>query len=293
MTMITVRGHAKINLALDVCSRRTDGYHEVDMLMCSLDLHDTITLRPTDGDITVQVEGTALPTGRENIAYRAAALFRDRFATGGVKMNIRKRIPVAAGLAGGSADAAAVLAGMAALYEPTMPQRTWAVLAPELGADVAFAIRRGTARATGIGTTLKDLPHIGGLPVLLVKPPVGVSTAETYRQFDAGFPDVRPDIETMMEKLKTGELNGLSRYAANVLEPVTMAHHPRIQEIKNVLQSSNPVLCLMSGSGPTVFALYGDQATAEKMYVAAGKLWKDCEVLLTSTETSEHLNERR
>lgn len=284
MEKVQVNGYAKINLALDIVGKREDGYHEVDMLMNTLALHDVITLEKRDSGIEVHCEGAELPEGEGNIAWRAAALMQKTWPhIGGVSIRIRKRIPVAAGLAGGSADAAAVLEGINQLYDIGASGEELEALAPGLGADVAFSLRKGTARARGIGERLTTLMPLRTLPVLLVKPDISVSTAGVYGQVRLDTLGERVGIDRICDLLKEGAYQDLQENCFNVLEPVTVSMHPEIAEIEAWIRRENPLLCMMSGSGPTVFAIFEDGKQANAMYDACRSRWENCEVILTGT----------
>ena len=262
--MLTLTAYAKINLALDVYSKRPDGYHEVAMIMQSVSLADTIVLtgQPAGIDLSVTIPG--LPADGNNLAYRAAVLLREYAKTGkGVHIHLEKKIPLAAGLAGGSADAAAVLRGLNQLWQLGLSLDELSKLAAELGSDVPFCLYNGTMLATGRGEIVKPLPPIPDCYVILAKPAVEVSTAWVYGRFAANEIRVRPDINAMRENLAQGNLAGVASRLTNVLESVTIPAYPQIAEIKNVMLTYGAMAALMSGSGPTVFGLAGSQTQAE------------------------------
>lgn len=264
-----VKAHAKINLALDVLGTRPDGYHELETIMQTLELHDELEITAAP-DITLAVQGADLPAGPENLAYRAAALLRERAGhAGGAEIRLAKRIPLAAGLAGGSADAAAVLRGLNELWHLGLGPAELAAWGAEIGSDVPFCLYGGTALVRGRGeavTPLRDLPPLG---VVLVKPPFGVSTAEVYRRYDTLANPPYPGCKRMLAAAKRGDAAGLAACLINSLEPVTMSLHPVIDTIKRELSAAGALGVLMSGSGPTVFGLFENRAAAVR---AAGMI---------------------
>ena len=284
MKQVTVNGYAKINPVLNIKGRYQNGYHEVDMLMNTLELHDTVEMEAIPEGIETVCEGAELPAGEGNIAWRAAALMQETFPeVGGVRIRIQKRIPVAAGLAGGSADAAAVLEGMAALYLPGLSKEKLIQLAPRLGADVAFSLMKGTARAQGIGEVLTGLSPLPRLWTVLVKPDVAVSTKEVYERYDAQEAVERREVEKALSVLESGLFGRLQEVCFNVLEPVTVKLHPEIRRIEEMMKAYGPLLCQMSGSGPTVFALFDDRKAAGALYHACKQQWDTYDVILTAT----------
>ena len=260
--MVTICGRAKINLTLDILGLRDDGYHEIATVMQSLALADTLTLTRKEKGITLTLDVPGLETDARNLAYRAAALIMERYdIRGGVHIDIVKRIPVAAGLAGGSADAAAVLRGMNELYELGLSDAELCVLGAQIGSDIPFSLVGGTVFATGRGEIMERLADFPEVHVVLAKPPVAVSTPWAYRAYDARPPAQRPDNAAFLEALAAGDMDACIRLAGNVLEPVTEREHP--------------IACaMMSGSGPTVFGLFREEAaaahTAEELRREAG-----------------------
>lgn len=264
LDMLTVKAFAKINLALDVLYKRPDGYHEVAMVMQAVSLADTITLTSYPGDIMLNVNITGLPGDASNLAYRAAALLKEYAGTQqGVFITLDKRIPLAAGLAGGSADAAAVLNGLNNLWGLNLSLDELSKLAAKLGSDVPFCLYNGTMLATGRGEFLTPLPPLPKCYVILAKPAVEVPTAWVYQQFKADRVQVRPDIAAMSKFLEKGSLAGVAGSLANVLESVTIPVHPEIAKIKESMLKYGAMAALMSGSGPTVFGLADCQKLAE------------------------------
>ena len=272
---IEIFAPAKINLALDVIGVRPNGYHDVRMVMQSIGLGDQVCLRTnkTEG-ITLETNLSFLPSGKGNIAYDAAELFLQK--TGiktGVSIAIEKRIPVAAGLAGGSTDAAAVLRGLNELFETGLSEAELCEMGLKLGADVPYCIMGGTALAEGIGEILTKLPDAPHFHVLLVKPDNGVSTKEIYQKLRLDETTNHPDIGGMLQSIGAGKHIGVASKLGNVLEPVTKEMCPEIAEIERQMRSFGGEGVLMSGSGPTVFGLFADKgrATAAYMHFRVGQ----------------------
>lgn len=262
---LTEKAYAKINLALDILHKRVDGYHEVQMIMQSIGLFDTLRLT---GASTIEVTVKNQPDlsgGPENLAYQAVKLLCDRYQLPGAKIELEKNIPMAAGLAGGSSDAAAALRLMNRWYNLELSTAELEELAAELGSDVPFCVAGGTQLAYGRGEQLTLLPPLEPCTVILAKLPLAVSTASVYQAYDAQAVQSHPDLATMREKLAKRDLKGVAHLTGNVLESVTLAKHPEIKQLKEAL-GQTPVLCsLMSGSGPTVFALIDDLAEGKRI----------------------------
>lgn len=263
--MVTILGRAKINLTLDVLGLRDDGYHEIATVMQSLALADTLILTRQEEGITLRVDLPGLEADERNLAHRAAALIRKECGLrGGVHIDITKRIPVAAGLAGGSADAAATLRGMNELYTLGLSDDELCALGAQLGSDIPFSLMGGTVLATGRGERLHRLADFPATVVLLAKPPVSVSTPWAYRSYDEHAPVFHPDNASFMDALEHGDRDRCVRLMANVLEPVTEAAHPVIADYRARMRAHGALCAMMSGSGPTVFGLFAEeQAAAE------------------------------
>ncbi|WP_093796199.1 4-(cytidine 5'-diphospho)-2-C-methyl-D-erythritol kinase [Sporomusa acidovorans] len=262
--MLTLHAYAKINLALDVLYKRADGYHEVTMVMQAVRLADTITLVDQPHDIELSVSIPGLPADSGNLAYRAAALLKSYAASQqGAHIRLDKRIPLAAGLAGGSADAAAVLKGLNTLWGLNLGLDKLSKLAAQLGSDVPFCLFNGTMQATGRGELLEPLPPLKPCYVVLAKPAIAVSTSWVYQNFNPGKVTVRPDIRAMRTCLAQGNLAGVAQNLVNVLESVTIPAYPEIAKIKESMLTYGAMAALMSGSGPTVFGLTSCQEQAQ------------------------------
>lgn len=269
MEQLQIAAHAKINLTLDVTGRRPDGYHTVRMVMQSVGLHDDVTVMRTDsGTITLSCDQAYVPTDARNLAVRAAQLFFAHTALPctGLHIDLVKRIPVAAGLAGGSTDAAAVLHALNTLYETGLSDEQLCEIGLKLGADVPYCLLGGTMLAEGIGEQLSPLLPPPFCYVVLCKPPFAVSTAAVYQAIDTAPLTVRPDTQGMLQALMTGDYAGICHRLYNVMETVTAARHSEIGRIKDILLSCGADGAVMSGSGPTTFGLFADRAKAQTAY---------------------------
>ena len=276
------RSYAKINLTLDVLGKRDDGYHEVRMIMQSLGLFDLVIVDKAYGEITVSTNLKYLPTGEKNIAWKAAKVFfNETGIKGGAHILIHKNIPVAAGLAGGSGNAAAVLCALDKLYNTHLSDAELCRIGTMLGADVPYCILGGTQLAEGIGEKLTELAPMPKLTVLLVKPPISVSTAEIYSEIDSCTDMIHPDTEGMIEAITSANVNGIADRLSNVMEQVTAKTHPVIRGIKEKLMLNGAIGAVMSGSGPTVFGIFDDEAAAKRSADSFFMFYK--EVYLTKT----------
>lgn len=281
--MVTILGRAKINLTLDILGLRDDGYHEIATVMQSLALADTLTLTRQEDGITLTVDLPGLEADERNLAHRAAALIMNECGVrNGVHIAITKRIPVAAGLAGGSADAAAALRGMNELYELGLSDECLCDLGAKLGSDIPFSLMGGTVLATGRGEALQSLTDFPQTFVVLAKPPVAVSTPWAYRSYDAHPPEYHPDNAAFIEALARGDREACARLISNVLESVTEAVHPVIGDYRVRMLTHGAICAMMSGSGPTVFGLFADERTAADA-AEAFRRETDAAVYLTRT----------
>lgn len=266
-TLLTLSANAKINLTLDILGTREDGYHEVAMIMQEISLHDTLSMGKINQGIslTIAIEGQqgTLPADESNLCWKAAALVQKEYnLQEGVEIHLTKRIPMAAGLAGGSADAAAVLKGMNHLFRLGMTEARLCELGARLGSDIPFCIMGGTMLATGRGEVLTRLPSFPRLSVVLAKPPVGVSTAWAYKTYDAGYDGPHPDNEAMLEAIHGGDAHKAAGLLCNVLEGVTESEHHVIADYKRLMMEHGAMASMMSGSGPTVFGLVREKQQA-------------------------------
>ena len=281
---ISLKALAKINLGLDVVRRREDGYHEVRMIMQTIHLYDRLDIKRTkESGIQIQTNLSFLPVNENNLIYKAAKLLMDEFSiTDGVSVKLDKRIPVAAGMAGGSTDAAAMLFGMNRLFSLGLTKRQLMERGVQIGADVPYCIMRGTALAEGIGEELSQLPPMVKCPVLIAKPSISVSTKFVYQNLKLDDTTVHPDIDRLIDDIRAKNLYDIAAHMGNVLETVTIPNYPVIDEIKKHMLSHGAVGAMMSGSGPTVFGLFDDEATAKKAYKAMRNSHLARQVYLTS-----------
>lgn len=281
---ISLKALAKINLGLDVVGRREDGYHEVRMIMQTIHLYDRLDIKRTqEPGIQIQTNLSFLPVNENNLIYKAAKLLMDEFSiTDGVSVKLDKRIPVAAGMAGGSTDAAAMLIGVNRLFSLGLTKRQLMERGVQIGADVPYCIMRGTALAEGIGEELSPLPPMVKCPVLIAKPSISVSTKFVYQNLKLDDTTIHPDIDRMIDDIKAKNLHDIAAHMGNVLETVTIPNYPVIDEIKKHMLSNGAVGAMMSGSGPTVFGLFDDEDTAKKAYKAMRSSHLARQVYLTS-----------
>ena len=264
---IQLKALAKINLGLDVLRRREDGYHEVKMIMQTISLHDDLEIRRIKTpEIQVKTNLYYLPTNENNLVYKAAKLLMDEFGIKeGVAIQLKKRIPVAAGMAGGSTDGAAVLWGMNQMYGLGLSRQELMERGVKLGADVPYCVQRGTALAEGIGERLSVLPSMPKCTILIAKPGISVSTKFVYENLHANDlkPEQHPDVDRMIEAMKEKNLDLLCERMGNVLETVTIPAYPVIQEIKEHMMACGAAGAMMSGSGPTFFGIFHSPVQAK------------------------------
>ena len=280
MDKIQLKALAKINLGRDVLRRREDGYHEVKMIMQTIGLHDDLEIRKTKTPgIQVKTNLYYLPTNENNLVYKAAKLLMDEFQIqDGVSIQLKKRIPVAAGMAGGSSDGAAVLWGINQMYGLGLSMQALMERGVRLGADVPYCIQRGTALAEGIGEKLSVLPPMPKCTILIAKPGISVSTKFVYENLHANDlkPEQHPDVDSMIEAMRQKDLGLLCSRMGNVLETVTIPAYPVINEIKRTMMDNGAIGSMMSGSGPTVFGIFDSPVAAKQAMkaVRAAKLAK-------------------
>lgn len=284
MKDISVKALAKINLGLDVVRRREDGYHEVRMVMQTIHLFDRLEMaKNSSGEISITTNLSFLPTNQNNLVYRAAELLREEFQIkDGLTINLHKHIPVAAGMAGGSTDAAAVLYGMNRMFDLGLKREELMERGVKIGADVPYCIMRGTALAEGIGEKLTALPPMVKCPVLIAKPQISVSTKFVYENLRLNDKTVHPDIDALVENIRKKDLNAVASEMGNVLETVTIPNYPVIAQIKEHMLEQGAVGAMMSGSGPTVFGLFEDGDTAVAAYEKMKESGLAKQVYLTS-----------
>lgn len=260
-----LKAYAKINLSLDVLSKRADGYHEVKMIMQNISLHDDITLEKTEAGIQLTANVDSVPTDDRNLMVKAAKKMFEKYQLpGGIRMTLEKRIPVSAGMAGGSTNAAAVIRGINELYDLNLSLQEICEIGVTLGADVPYCILGKPALSEGIGEKLTEIKGCKKLPVVICKIKEGASTKLVYETLDSLQTLVHPDVDAYMEALKKEDLEEMSKLSGNILEDVTVSFLPEIKEIEEMMKENGAVISLMSGSGPTVFGIFSDEETAKK-----------------------------
>lgn len=264
---ISVKAPAKINLSLDVLRKREDGYHEVEMIMTTVDLADRIDLVLVEDDvITVEVSEGYVPSDERNLAYQAAQKLKEKFQVKkGVNIHITKNIPVAAGLAGGSSDAAATLRGLNQLWDLGLSLEELAMIGAEIGSDVPFCVYGGTALATGRGEKIQLIDSPPPVWVILAKPPIGVSTADVYGRLNLEN-IVHCDTNKMIQAIEEKNVAEICANLHNVLEEVTFERHPEVKHIKDQMIKFGADGVLMSGSGPTVFGIVQKESRLHRIY---------------------------
>lgn len=270
MNSISLKSRAKINLSIDVIGKREDGYHIVEMIMQTIDLYDDIKLKELEEDnITIKSECSYIPLNEDNIVYKAAKLIKEKMdIKKGIEIFIKKNIPVAAGMAGGSSNAAAVLVGLNELWKLCLSKDELRDLGLKLGADVPFCIEGGTALAEGIGEKLTYIKGINkDVNILVCKPDIFVSTKEVYQSLDIKNIEKRPDNKLLIEKLKNDDIVSVSNNMVNVLEEVTSKKYSDIKVIENIIAKNGAMGTMMSGSGPTVFGFFDNEEKAKRARV--------------------------
>lgn len=289
MEKIELKAYGKINLGLDVIRKRPDGYHDLDMIMQAVGVYDDIIITKTDtpGDITVKTDTMVLSNGKDNLAYMAAKMLLDEFnISQGISIEIHKRIPIAGGMAGGSADCAATLKGINQMFGLGLSREDLMERGVKLGADVPYCVLGGTAVARGIGEILTPLPTPPKCHVVIAKPPVSVSTAYVYGHIRPDEIEKRPDIEGIISAIKNGNLYTMASLLYNVMEDVTAPEYPIIKDIKEVMINGGALNSIMSGSGPTVFGLFDDKEKAQKVAEDLEKKELTQQLYLTGFETA-------
>ena len=267
MNSIKLKSRAKINLSIDVLGKRQDGYHLVEMIMQTIDLYDFIEITERKDDkILIESTSKEIPLDCNNIVYKASNLIKEKFDINkGLDIYIQKNIPVAAGMAGGSSNAAAILLGLNKLWNLNLSDQKLKEIGLKLGADVPFCIKGGAALATGIGEELTPIKGLDkDVSVLVCKPDLFVYTKEVYDCIDSKDIEKRPDTKFLIDCLKHNRTRQLAENMFNVLEEVTASKHPVIQQIKDTMTKNKALGAMMSGSGPTVFGLYENQEDAIK-----------------------------
>jgi 4-diphosphocytidyl-2-C-methyl-D-erythritol kinase len=279
---MNIKAFAKINIALDVVGKREDGYHLLRMIMQTIDLYDIIEIEKINSGINLKCNKHYVPTDERNLAYKAAKLFKETYSiSGGVDINLIKNIPVSAGLAGGSTDAAGVLKLMNKIFNVNADDEELKDLGLKLGADVPYCINGGTALCEGVGEKITQLKPFKDKILVLIKPPFGVSTKEIYKAFDLSKVIFHPKIEELIEGMKNDDIYFVANNMKNLLENVTLKRHRIIANIKEEVKLNDAIGTMMSGSGPTVFAFFDDMLKAQICYDNMKKIYKD--VFITRT----------
>ncbi|KAB3540963.1 4-(cytidine 5'-diphospho)-2-C-methyl-D-erythritol kinase [Alkaliphilus pronyensis] len=277
MKRIQLKARAKINLSLDVLRRRPDGYHEVEMIMHQIDLFDRVQINEReDNKIVINTNCGYIPKDSDNIAYKAASLIGNTFNINkGLDIHIEKKIPVAAGLAGGSSNAAAVIIGLNRLWNLKLTVKEQMELGVKIGADVPFCIAGGAALAEGIGERLTPIKGLKNLWLVISKPSISVSTADVYKSLSLpNIQDKRPDTQMLLRAVECGDINLLASNMKNVLETVTEEKYPVITKIKRKMMEYNALGSIMTGSGPTVFGIFKNYHRAKSAYEHLSLLYK-------------------
>ncbi len=266
MEQISMKAYAKVNLGLDVLGTLENGYHEVKMVMQNIDIYDKVNLFSNkSGKITVKTNLSFLPTGPDNLVYKAASLLKEEFGIkAGIDIDLYKFIPVAAGMAGGSSDAAAVLRGMNKMYKLGLSMEELMLRGAKLGADIPYCIMGGTALAEGIGEKLTRLKNCPDCYIVIGKPSISVSTKYVYDNLILDENTVHPDIDGIITGINNGDIYAVADRLSNVLESVTEKAYPVIKDIKDIMKEQGALNAIMSGSGPTVFGIFDNQEAAAR-----------------------------
>lgn len=287
MRKIKQKAYAKINLSLDILGRLENGYHIVKMVMQTIDLYDELVFETQDRDcpsmeITLVSDNGDIPCGEDNLIVRAVRRMEAKYRIRkDLRITLKKNIPVAAGMAGGSTDAAAALRAVRDLFVPEVSDEELQKIGVTLGADIPYCVTGGTQLSEGIGEVLTLLPDAPQCGLVVCKPPVGVSTGEVYKRYDSLETVTHPDIDAQIEAIRKGDLACMAGHCGNVLEEVTGAMYPRIGEIERFFEEQGALISKMSGSGPTVFAIFADKEKARlaaEAFEAVNKE-RDCRVV--------------
>lgn len=277
-----IKAYGKINIALDVIGLRKDGYHLLKTIMQSIELHDIVNVTPNDNGINIDCTAKYVPNDNKNIAYKAAEIFIKTYnLKGGVDIHITKNIPVSAGLAGGSTDAAAVLKCMRKIYKPDITDKELINIGAKVGADVPFCIKGGTAVCEGIGEVITPIRSFKDKILILVKPNFGVSTKQVFKKIDDIKYYNHPNVDKLVEAINNRDYKFVNDNMANVLENVVLKEYPIIDKIKTQIMNLGALGCLMTGSGPTVFGFFKDNNSARICYNKLKKYYK--QVFITRT----------
>jgi 4-diphosphocytidyl-2-C-methyl-D-erythritol kinase len=284
---LRLNAYAKINLTLDVLGDRSDGYHDVETVMHTVELHDSLILRENENGITIRCASTDVPADTQNIVYRAAQLLRETFQIPrGVEVELTKVIPISSGLGGGSSDAAVTLLGLAQMWKLRLTERQLVELASKIGSDVPFFLAGGAALAMGRGERIRNLRPLPTTWVVLARPPIPVSTEWAYKTLDHASVRKRPDTAAVVQALEAEDAVGVGRRLCNVFEDVVMSHHPAVGRVREQMMAHHPLGVSLSGTGPVLFALVPNEGAAKEMGTALSSQ-PDLEVFVTRTFAEE------
>lgn len=277
-----IKAYGKVNISLDVVGKREDSYHLLSMIMQNIDLYDEIEIEKQECGITLECNKSYVPVDNRNLAYKAAEIFKERYdIVDGVKINIEKNIPVSAGLAGGSTDAAAVLKLMNKMFNVNASESELMEMGLKLGADIPYCIHGGTALCEGIGEKVTAIKPFKDKIIVLVKPAFGVSTKEVYKGFNIEKVKQHPKTSELIKAIENDDLEFVANNMKNLLENVTLKKHKILIKIKEEMNSCGAINSMMSGSGPTVFAFFDDMLKAQRCYEKMKKKYSD--VFITRT----------
>jgi 4-diphosphocytidyl-2-C-methyl-D-erythritol kinase len=284
---LRLNAYAKVNLGLNVLQKREDGYHEVETVLHTVAVFDEITLRETGEGIVVTAEGGDIPTGPDSLLYRAAAMLREQHGVSRpVEIHVHKRIPVAAGLGGGSADAAVTLMGLAQMWKLRLDGRELHALAGRLGSDVPFFLGGGAAVSRGRGERVQPLPPLPATWVVLARPRIPVQTQWAYGQLQHSEITRRPNIPALIDAVTHGDVPAVGRLLGNVFEEVVAAYHPVVAEVKARILRGEAYGAAMTGTGPTVFGLMANEAAARRVAESLTEV-ADLDIFVTRTFAEE------
>lgn len=286
MEVLKLKAYAKINLGLDVIGVKPNGYHIVKMIMQNIGIYDELTFEKSKEGILLKMDTLNLPNDGNNLIYKTTKLMKEEYdIQEGVIIHLKKKIPIAAGMAGGSSDAAAVIKGINQLFGLSLTIDEMCKIGVRIGADVPYCIMGGTALAEGIGEELTALPDAPKATLLVAKPDINVSTKEVYEKLDTMELKFHPDIDGMVQSVLRQDLRGIVERMGNVLEFVTCSQYPVIDELKSFMESQGALKAMMSGSGPTVFGVFAEQEQAAKAYLEIKKNNLSKELFVTTFVT--------
>jgi len=284
---LRLNAYAKVNLTLDVLGDRADGYHDIETVLHTVELHDSIILREDGDGITVRCASPDIPADTQNIVHRTAHLLQETFQIPrGIEVELRKCIPIASGLGGGSSDAAVTLLGLAQMWKLRLDERQLLDLAAKIGSDVPFFLAGGAALAVGRGERIRSLRPLPTTWVVLARPAIHVSTEWAYKVLDHGAARRRPDASAVVRALEAEDAVAVGRHLGNVFEDVVIAHHPAVGAIRDRMLAYRPLGVSLSGTGPVLFALVANEASAREMGTALGA-GSGLEVFVTRTFAEE------